>query len=138
MTPTFQGEVQFRRYSDTSTQGTQITLALADRAALESFIGKEGKRFACVLVEIGDDEQAVQPVAKMGPLCREAVELCRNPAFLEWSGCKDKEAAADFIRSACGIESRRDLDTSKAAGDCFKREIRIPFFRHSYEKRQAA
>ena len=45
-TPTFAGEVQFRRYSDTSTQGTQIVLALPDRESLQSFIGLEGKRNA--------------------------------------------------------------------------------------------
>ena len=59
MQTAFQGEVQFRRYSDTSTQGQQVVFAVADREALESFIGKEGKRFMAVLVEIGDDEEPV-------------------------------------------------------------------------------
>ncbi len=138
MTPTFQGEVQFRRYSDTSTQGPQIPLALADRAALESFIGKEGKRFMAVLVEIGDDEQPVQPVAEMGPLCREAVDLCRNEAFLEWLGVETEREAKEFVLQACGIASRLELDTNQEAADAFKLYVRIPFFRHSYVKRQAA
>jgi hypothetical protein len=55
--PVFSGEVQFRRYSDTSTQGQQIVLQVEDRESLRPFIGLEGKRFMAVLVAIGDDEQ---------------------------------------------------------------------------------
>ncbi len=92
MTPTFQGEVQFRRYSDTSTQGQQVVFAVADREALESFVGKEGKRFMAVLVEIGDDEQPVSPNPEkprkdremLGDLCYRAVQWCNEPEFFEW------------------------------------------------------
>lgn len=95
-TPTFAGEVQFRRYSDTSTQGTQIVLALPDREALQSFIGLEGKRFMAVLVQIGDDEQPVagnpvttdignptsgKPREPLGDLCWRAVQWCKEPEF---------------------------------------------------------
>lgn len=96
-TPTFAGEVQFRRYSDTSTQGTQIVLALPDREALQSFIGLEGKRFMAVLVQIGDDEQPVMgnPVSAnvgeshiqrdpLGDLCWRAVQWCKEPEFAEF------------------------------------------------------
>ena len=99
LTPTFSGEVQFRRYSDTSTQGTQIVLALADRESLQSFIGLEGKRFMAVLVQIGDDELPVDPrnsgdVPKpgksrndrepLGDLCWRAVQWCKEPEFYEF------------------------------------------------------
>jgi hypothetical protein len=106
-TPTFAGEVQFRRYSDTSTQGTQIVLALPDREALQSFIGLEGKRFMVALVLIGDDEQPVpanpliskqnansrlgEKVEKshlnrepLGDLCWRAVQWCKEPEFCAW------------------------------------------------------
>ena len=78
MTPSFQGEVQFRRYSDTSTQGQQVVFAVEDREALEPFIGKEGKRFMAVLVEIGDDEQPVESKGrgKLGDLCWRAIQWC--------------------------------------------------------------
>lgn len=97
-TPTFAGEVQFRRYSDTSTQGTQIVLALPDREALQSFIGLEGKRFMAVLVQIGDDELPVigNPTSEtkpgksrndcepLGDLCWRAVQWCKEPEFYEF------------------------------------------------------
>ncbi|QIL72305.1 hypothetical protein G7048_19260 [Diaphorobacter sp. HDW4B] len=111
----FQGEVQFRRYSDTSTQGQQVVFAVADRDALESFIGKEGKRFMAVLVEIGDDEQPVvqsansrsanerpetgnpvtpnvgnsdieKPRERLGDLAWRAVQWCKEPEFRAWLG----------------------------------------------------
>ena len=104
----FQGEVQFRRYSDTSTQGQQVVFAVADREALESFIGKEGKRFMAVLVEIGDDEQPVQAEQKtagqpencrssekqqvsrerLGDLAWRAVQWCKEPEFADFITAK--------------------------------------------------
>lgn len=94
LTPTFQGEIQFRRYSDTSTQGQQVVFAVQDREALECFIGKEGKRFMAVLVEVGDDEQPVKsdigiptsakPREQLGDLCWRAVQWCKEPEFAEF------------------------------------------------------
>jgi hypothetical protein len=93
--PTFQGEVQFASYGDSSRGGPRVTLRLADRDELERFIGKEGKRFACVLVEIADDETPAEPekpaparkavpVKRHGPLCQWAVERCGEPVFQSW------------------------------------------------------
>lgn len=146
--PTFQGEVQFRRYSDTSTQGVQITLALHDREALEPLVSKAGKRFMAVLVEIGDDEQPVQPVepkerVKVGPLCREAVGYCEMPEFRLWINKTDGSYIADvaeakqWILELCGVESRKELDTSPGAGAVFTGNIRVPFMRWM-KQRQAA
>lgn len=135
ITPTFSGEVQFRRYSDTSTQGQQIVLAVADREALAPFIGKEGKRFMAVLVEIGDDEQPVQPVrSPVGPLCIEARKLCEHPSFQEWASAyfglpASREGAKLFILDACEITSRKELDTDARAGKWFVDRVRIPFLR---------
>ena len=99
----FQGEVQFRRYSDTSTQGQQVVFAVADREALESFIGKEGKRFMAVLVQIGDDEQPVMgfPIStdignptsgkqreRLGDLAWRSVQWCKEPEFADFITAK--------------------------------------------------
>lgn len=69
----FNAEVQLLRWSDTSNGGATITLALADHADLEIFKlmtikkGQQaGQRLACVMVEIGDDEQAVEQPAVAG------------------------------------------------------------------------
>ena len=139
VTPMFSGEVQYRRYSDTSSQGQQIVFAVADREALEPFIGKEGKRFMAVFVELGDDELPVEPVkpaVKVGPLCREAVGYCVMPEFAAWLRTVDYpvESPAD-IRGALlnivgGVESRKDLDTFIYAGERFVDRVRIPFLKY--------
>lgn len=128
--PTFTGEVQFRRWSDSSTQGVQVTFALPDTESLEPLKDKAGKRFMAVLVEIGDDEQPVQPMPRKdirGPLCREACDYCVNKDFQDWldldaTGCKD------FILETAGVESRKELDENKEARDRFVQQVRIPFF----------
>lgn len=150
-TPTFAGEVQFRRYSDTSTQGTQIVLALPDREALQSFIGLEGKRFMAVLVQIGDDEQPVSanPLIQkesansrsarepLGDLCWRAVQWCKEPEFLAWltsagdfAKALTSEEAADVIKGWCHIDSRKELDTNPEAARKFHQFIRGPYQKH--------
>lgn len=139
LTPTFQGEVQMRRWSDSSTQGVQITFALPDASDLEPLKAKAGKRFMAVLVEIGDDEQPVQPPRKdtRGPLCREACELCAMPEFQEWAheradyeGLPSEASAKAAILSICDVDSRKELDSDKGAGDYFIQTFRLPFMHH--------
>jgi hypothetical protein len=137
ITPAFQGEVQFATYSDSSRSGPRITLRLHDRAELERFVGKEAKRFMCVLVEIGDDEQPVQPAPqaepkppaqRTGPKALLAVQLCKNPAFQRWLiGHEDEENAARALRKLCDIESRRELDMDPVASQRFEQHIRRPW-----------
>lgn len=154
-TPTFAGEVQFRRYSDTSTQGTQIVLALPDREALQSFIGLEGKRFMAVLVQIGDDEQPVagnpvttnagipasgKPRQPLGDLCWRAVQWCKEPEFIAWINStthngvmwhvKSEDDARAFVCEICGVSSRKELDTNPAARSLFNGCIRGPYHKH--------
>jgi hypothetical protein len=137
ITPAFQGEVQFAGYSDSSRSGPRITLRLHDRAELERFVGKEAKRFMCVLVEIGDDEQPVQPTPqaepkppaqRTGPKALLAVQLCKNPAFQRWLiGHESEEHAAQSLRELCDIESRRELDTNHVAAQRFEARVRRPW-----------
>jgi hypothetical protein len=138
MTPTFQGEVQFRRWSDSSTQGVQVTFALPDSGELEPLKGKEGKRFMAVLVEIGDEEQPVQPQPRKdqrGPLCREACDYCENPLFWKWAttmspvAVRNEGDAIGFVYAECGIDSRNDLDKNERAANKFAQAIRVPFIR---------
>lgn len=151
-TPTFSGEVQFRRYSDTSTQGTQIVLALPDREALQSFIGLEGKRFMAVLVQIGDDEQPVSanPLIQkesansrsarepLGDLCWRAVQWCKEPEFWDFltrtymhnAVIEDEDDAATAVKSICSVDSRKELDTMPHARDLFNSMIRTPYQKH--------
>jgi hypothetical protein len=144
MTPTFQGEVQFRRWSDSSTQGVQVTFALPDSADLEPLKHKAGKRFMAVLVEIGDDEQPVQPPTKKdqrGPLCKEACDYCELPAFQGWVGglgyTTDELGAKACILNSCNLSSSRvELDQSETAAQLFRTRIRIPFMKWQREQRK--
>lgn len=149
-TPTFAGEVQFRRYSDTSTQGAQIVLALPDREALQSFIGLEGKRFMAVLVQIGDDEQPVagnpvttnagipasgKPRQPLGDLCWRAVQWCKEPEFIDFlnrqePGIDSEHDASAYIKRVCGVQSRKELDTNPEARILFNARIRGPYHKH--------
>jgi hypothetical protein len=131
MKPTFQGEVQMRRWSDSSTQGVQITFALPDADDLAPLKAKVGKRFVAVLVEIGDDEQPVEPqVSKgrdqRGPLCKEACDLCAMPDFQKWCSAYDEALAKAYVLRNCGINSRKELDSDERAAERF-REMRRDF-----------
>jgi hypothetical protein len=135
---TYQGEAQLRRYSDTSTQGQQIVLSLPDRESLAQFIGLEGKRFAVVFVQIGDDEQPVPPEPKprerLGDLCYRAVQWCNDPEFLRWVASHTDlprpvtaEKARQWILMSCGVSSRKDLDLNPEAAAAFRRHIVGPY-----------
>jgi hypothetical protein len=135
LTPTFQGEVQMRRWSDSSTQGVQVTFALPDASDLEPLKAKTGKRFMAVLVEIGDDEQPVQPPVQRGPLCIEACEYSRDPAFWKWAGVTDENAAAEWIKRRCQVDSRKEIDHLRYAADLFRNDVRVPFMRWQRQQR---
>jgi len=69
MKPTFQNEVQLAGWSESHNSGAKVTFWLPTSEDLEPFRGltsrkgnTAGHRFAMVLVEIGDDDQPVQPV----------------------------------------------------------------------------
>jgi hypothetical protein len=126
--PTFSGEVQFRRWSDSSTQGVQVTFALPDSDSLEPLKGLEGKRFMAVLVQIGDDERPVEPV-KRGPLCIEACEYCKDKDFQRWA-----HERAD-LNGAPSVDSRKQLDASPVAAEKFRALVRAPFMRWQREQR---
>ena len=147
MTPTFQGEVLMRRWSDSSTQGVQVTFALPDASDLEPLKAKTGKRFACVLVEIGDDEAPVAAAAveapvpdsetqkKGGEWAKLAGIWCADSDFWKFLQAQGYEAsnadeAAGVVRLSCGIESRAHLDHDPAALDRFNKRVRYPFMKY--------
>ena len=152
-TPTFAGEVQLRRWSESNTQGVQVTFALAESADLDKFKGLDGKRFMAVLVQIGDDEQPVpanplisknsvrkpeMPRAPLGDLCWRAVQWCKDLEFHVWVAAQvhchpvavGETQARDYILFKCGVESRKELDTNPEAASKFNRLIRGPYQKH--------
>lgn len=149
-TPTFAGEVQLRRWSESSTQGVQVTFALAESADLDKFKGLDGKRFMAVLVQIGDDEQPVttdignptsgKPREPLGDLCWRAVQWCKEPEFHGWINSvthggvmwhvKTHEDAREFVCEMCEVASRKELDTNPEAARKFNQLIRGPYQKH--------
>lgn len=137
MTPLFQGEVQLRRWSESSSQGVQVTFALADSDDLEPLKMKSGKRFMAVLVEIGDDEQAVQPPKEpIGPLCKWLVMRCAESEFWKFlaedfrlgkAAPKSAEECSVVVKSLLMIDSRKEIDADPEAGKVFHELIRQPY-----------
>lgn len=68
--------------------------------------------------------------------------LCQNPEFWEWintetdGGVVNTEQAADWLRKALGIESRRELDENEHKAHGYHEYIRKPFVEWQ-EKRDA-
>ncbi|CAM4079494.1 hypothetical protein BOTU111921_10510 [Bordetella tumbae] len=79
-------------------------------------------------------------VGKGAALARVAGQLCANKRFQEWviaragavpHGVATSEYAADYIRRACGILSRSELDHNAQAAALFHDRIRKPFLKWS-------
>lgn len=58
-------------------------------------------------------------VIRGGKLAQQAGIIGAQGAFQQWIGVKDPEAAAEFIRTHCGVLSRKSLDSNDAAGRKF-------------------
>ena len=140
VTPTFSGEVMLAGWSETHNGGAKVTFWLSDADELAAFKqmtvakGKTaGQRLACVLIEIGDDEQPNQPEPakaeelKGGPLAKLAGMWCQSKDFLEWLGVPTPSEARLFILEECGIDSRAELDHHQSAAAIFHNNIREPY-----------
>jgi hypothetical protein len=56
-----------------------------------------------------------------------AAMLCQDAAMWRFLQVADKSAAADAMRTMCGIQSRAELDSDPAKAEIFHRLVRIPF-----------
>lgn len=155
--PVFHGELQLAGWSETHNGGCKITFWLPDASDLDVFRAltvrkgnQAGQRFACVLVEINEQEQPVPPpepvkapepeAPKGGALARLAGMWCADLEFWEFleyrhgrymNGASVGSAAdAKFIVcKVCRIQSRAELDHDDMAAALFHGEIREPFMR---------
>lgn len=139
----YQEEVQLLGYGESDSYGPWIKLRLMDEESLSAFRGQEkgmktGKRYACVLVEIGDDEKPVKQPKKRS-LSQEAAMMVAHPNFYRYAlhlrdqlGVKEdrefnqrlqfidpgkgKEYENPFsdcmLKFKLGIKSKRELDTA--------------------------
>ena len=135
----FKGEIWLLSWRESHNNGATVTFQLADSDELASFKEmtvrkgrRAGQRFACVLVEINDDETPVVQEKKGGPLSKSAAMIGTNYAFQSFAieqlceaGCvwpvtaTREELAREMIIRACGITSRADLDHNPEAAQKF-------------------
>jgi hypothetical protein len=164
ITPTFAGEMQLAGWSESHTGGCKVTFWLQSPDELQAFRtlttrkgNTAGHRFMAALVEIGDDEQPVHPIAanpgfsaiskpKMGPMCQWVVQRCNEVEFLAWIAPiyhsfigdvdrSDFASGADFCRHAVMVlcecdESRKEIDTDAHKAALFHARIRGPYSKH--------
>lgn len=73
---------------------------------------------------------------KGAALARLAAQLCEQKAFQNWvvsrigaapQGVSEQQHAAQFVRDACGIESRAELDHDANAATLFHAAVRRPY-----------
>lgn len=68
----------------------------------------------------------------MPGLTRLSAIWCRDALFLAWLSelagqPVNSDDAADVVREACGVSSRRELDTNGRAADAFHTIVRRPY-----------
>lgn len=160
MNTTFSGEMQLAGWSESHTGGCKVTFWLQSPDDLQAFRAltvrkgnTAGQRFMAALVEIGDDEQPVQPLApekpKGGPLAKLAGMWCNDPEFFNFiRPAYDKLLGGDgngygdvapdefgttagycahCIKVFCKINSRAELDHDPIAAEKFHALIRGPY-----------
>ena len=133
----YAGEAQLARWAETSSGGSTVTFWLPDGDALENFKllterkGKQAGQILAMVIKLVDESDLPEPEPKrekIGPLCRSAVELCKNADFQEfavyWFAIEGKARATEFetkmgILYYCGIESRKQLDENQLAKERF-------------------
>lgn len=142
--PTFHGELQLAGWSESHNGGCKVTFWLQSSEDLDAFRAltvrkgnTAGQRFMAALVEVGDDEQPIQPnaamgnnTAKGGALARLAAQLGADPEFRRFIEARDEQHAAELIRKLCRVESRAELDNSAEAAAEFHRAIRGPWIKY--------
>ena len=130
-------EVQLLGYGESDSYGPWVKFRLNDHAHLDKFRGQQcgtkaklGKRYALALVEIGDDEKPVEvkqekkPI-RHGELCWHAIKMCDNANFKKYVEYQQYTSdnplsPGDFLKKACGIGSRKDLDSDMQAAAKFR------------------
>ena len=152
MKPTFTGELQLAGWSESHTGGCKVTFWLQSPDELAAFRAltvrkgnTAGHRFMAALVEIGDDEQPVEPIRcnstelKPREQLGDAVLWCNEPHFWNFLNgaifTTDADVlfvdsvvtAADAVKNICKVNSRKDLDTDNEANKTWHREIRQPY-----------
>jgi hypothetical protein len=141
ITPTFSGEFQLAGWSESHNGGCKVTFWLADPSELDAFRAmtvrkgqQAGHRLAAVLVEIGDDEQPVQPEPQAEGFGKHYACLYKSGWFhnpkvsaafgLNVTPDKRIEAIKDEIYGAFDVDSLADISPESFVQWCDELGIR--------------
>lgn len=151
ITPLYAGEMQLAGWSESHTGGAKVTFWLSGPDELAAFRAltvrkgnTSGQRMMAVFVEIGDNEEPVQPPAQpadkpsaLGDVCYRTVQWCADPKFWDWINStthngilwhiKSEFDAKEFVCEICGVTSRKELDSDNEANKAWHRLIREPY-----------
>ncbi len=131
-------DLQLLKWSDTSNGGMTVTFQIEDDDALEyfkEFTLKKGKVAGQLFATVFQitDAQADEPKKTwndLGPLCQQAVSLCKDEDFWKFMNkrweenvASETEAKKLFCRRL-SITSRNELDTDLQAGGRFKELVK--------------
>lgn len=125
------------------TDGTvrlTIDLEPKDRVAAMTLFGAPGQSIALAALKDGHAAKSPAPTTTfrdLGPMCREAIDLCKNPQFHHYVarvlrpgknvGDPGEEGCKQFILTHCNVTSRKDLDADVDTRNLFISHIRKPF-----------
>jgi hypothetical protein len=101
------------------------------KAAFELF-GRPGVPMALAALK---PARAEPRKSEVGPVCQWAVLRCQDPVFRGFLGARDEEEAKAIICKACGIESRKELDTDERALEVFHKKFRLGYV--EWQRQQA-
>ncbi len=118
----------------TMADGTlRMVVDIEPRHAKDAFglFGVPGTALALAALKTAAQQaQEAAPKPAGGPLAKLAGQWCQMPQFLAWSGCSTPQAAANFVRDECEVESRAELDHDEKAARLFHTRIREPFSKY--------
>lgn len=105
-----------------------------DRVAVMTLMGQPGAPIACARLADGYAQASDKPATyrDLGPICKEALDLCKSKQFQLWIQCTrqlmaDETVARSLILATCNVASRKELDTAEGARDLFIAHVRKPF-----------
>jgi len=148
-------DVQLAKWSETHNNGFQATFWFADseaaREALQKITARKGSQAGQIFImtlaepdEFGNEkpETPERTKEKLGPLALLAVRWSGDDQFYDWlreerqmPESSDKktrtEIAAKYIKAACEVGSRKEIDADSDAARNFNERIREPFMKWS-------
>lgn len=147
---TFHTEVQLADFGESAAGGAFVKVRIPDPLELEIFRGrtrasknKQGTRYVMLLVELDDDETAINQdkaerlhqaeEKKGGALSKNAAMLCKDLEFLSYLANRfpnktwNELSAKGFVLQTCQISSRRELDHNRGAAQRYKSFVQAPF-----------